>query len=165
MAHKPEIYKISLWNGPVLTPADLAALTAILKEGGAVDPTTASKQLPHALWLVSVNYGLSVVAMGVIKRPRPMYTAKIQERSGVKFDPATPELGYVAVKSDHKGRGLSHCILHALLNAHRQPVFATTDSLAMAKTLAYAGLVHRGNPWEGKRGQLSLWVSPMLDIT
>jgi hypothetical protein len=165
MEPEANAYKIELRPPSALTPADLDALIAILKKDGAVNTVTTRQQLPHALALALASRGPSLVALGAIKQPRPNYTIGLRKHSGVAFDSATPELGYVAVASEHRGQGLSHSILSALLRAHLQPVFATTDSAAMKKTLVGAKFVQCGTSWKGKRGQLSLWISPGLILT
>jgi RimJ/RimL family protein N-acetyltransferase len=69
-----------------------------------------------------------------------------------------PELGYVAVDSDHQGRGLSSRIVAALLSEHAGPLFATTDNEFMKKTLAKSGFMQKGKEWNGQRGRLTLWI-------
>jgi hypothetical protein len=141
-----------------LTAADLAACVAVIKNGDAVDPDSAAAELPRANLLVIARWGDQVVGVGAIKRARPSYAARIADHSKVAFKPDTPELGYVAIDGNHQGRRLSHRLVAALISKHESPLFATTDSEYMKKTLAKAGFVQKGHEWEGKRSRLSLWI-------
>jgi hypothetical protein len=140
-----------------LSDAEIAACTAIIGSGNAVDRNSAAVELPRAAVLAIAWAGDKIVGVGVIKRVRTGYAARIAKRSGVAFDPSTPELGYVAVDGDHGNRGLSRRIVAALLSQHEGRLFATTDSEYMKKTLAGAGFAQNGQEWNGQRGRLSLW--------
>ncbi len=162
----PEKSKNSEWQEydvRACTPGDLsseelARCVAIIKEGEAVDPDFAEAELPHASVLAVARKGTEVVGLGAIKRPRPHYAARNARESGHSFDTNMPELGYVAVDSEHRGNRLSHRIVSALLAKHKGPLFATTDNEAMKRTLATTGFEKKGKDWTGRRGQLSLWI-------
>ena len=109
--------------------------------------------------LVFALAGGHFVGVGAIKRRRPAYARQIAERSGVAFDPNILELGYVAVEPNHRGRGLSELIVQELLAHHPDPLFATTSSERMKRTLTRVGFAERGSIWPGRNGdQLSLWL-------
>jgi hypothetical protein len=120
--------------------------------------SSVNTELPFATLIVVAHHGDQIVGVGAIKRVRPDYTSKIAQRSGVFLDPDTPDLGYVAVDSTHRGNNLSDFIVEKLLSKHRGPLFATTFNDLMKKTLTRAGFVQKGNEWAGQNGQLSLWM-------
>jgi GNAT superfamily N-acetyltransferase len=138
---------------------DLSHCTKIVRIGDAVDPDSASVELPRSEFLVFALAEGLIVGVGAIKRRRPVYARQIAERSGVSFDPNTSELGYVAVEPDHRGQGLSELIVRELLANHPGTLFATTSSERMKRTLTRVGFVERGHTWPGRNGeQLCLWI-------
>jgi GNAT superfamily N-acetyltransferase len=143
---------------------DLSRCIKIVQIGDAVDPDSASVELPRSHILVFALAGGHIVGVGAIKRRRPAYARQIAERSGASFDPNTLELGYVAVEPNHRGRGLSELIVLELLAHHPDALFATTsseplrnDSIIRSTMLAYEyEKVHRrsrGFVRPGPRGQ------------
>jgi RimJ/RimL family protein N-acetyltransferase len=141
-----------------LAGAELAACLAIIERGEAVDMESAAEELPRAAVLSIARTGDKIAGVGAIKRVRAAYAARIAQRSEAAFDPATPELGYVAVDGGHGNRGLSRRIVAALLSQHNGRLFATTDNEYMKRTLDKAGFVRKGREWTGQRGRLSLWI-------
>lgn len=142
--------------------SDLDRLVEILSEGGAVDPVVARDTLPQCQALLIARAGDQIVGLGAIKPPRPGYTASVQWQSKTEFDPSIPELGYVAVAKSHKGRKISRLSMQSLLNSRSSPVFCTTDAAEMRHMLPTFDFVRVGKPWNGKRDELSCWVSPDL---
>jgi len=138
--------------------SECEACVKIIKDGGAVDHHSAARELRRAAVVAIARNRDEIVGVGVIKRARPWYAARIAERSGVSFQTDMKELGYVAVDSEHRRRGLSSCIVSALLSTHDGQLFATTDDAHMKRTLEKAGLLMKGKEWYGKRSQLSLWM-------
>jgi GNAT superfamily N-acetyltransferase len=65
---------------------------------------------------------------------------------------------YIAVHDQHRGNGLSHRLVHELLNDRVGALYATTDDEYMKRTLVAAGFAQQGGEWEGNRGRLSLWI-------
>jgi hypothetical protein len=153
-----ESYEVKSCVPADLSAAEIAACTAIIGRGNAVNRKSAAMELPRAAALAIARKGDKIVGAGAIKGVRTGYAARIAKRSGVAFDRATPELGYVAVDGDHGNRGLSRRIVAALLLLYDGALFATTDSEYMKKTLAGAGFMQHGQEWKGKRGPLSLWT-------
>ncbi len=141
-----------------LSEAELAKCVAIVKNGDAVDPASAERELPLATALAIVRRGATIVGVGAIKRVRHKYAADIAGKSGIAFDRGTLELGYVVLDAKHRRQGLSHQIVAKLLSKHGGPLFATTDNDYMKRTLGGAGFVHTGREWTGEKGQLSLWI-------
>jgi ribosomal protein S18 acetylase RimI-like enzyme len=138
---------------------DLSHCTRIVRTGDAVDPDSAAVELPRSEILALASAGNLIIGVGAIKRRRPGYARQIAERSGVSFDPNTSELGYVAVDPEHRGQRLAERIVRELLAHHAAPLFATTSSERMKRTLARVGFVERGHAWPGRNGeQLSFWI-------
>lgn len=129
----------------------------IITGGGAVDPYSASLELPRARELALAWSKTEIVGIGAIKRIRTDYAQRVIQRSGFAFDPTVPELGYVAVDDKHRGQGLCREIVAALLSCS-VPLFATTDNEHMKRTLATSGFNAKGHEWKGNRGNLSLWI-------
>ena len=151
-------YVLTVYSGSELTESDVAACAAIVAEGGAVNVKSATAELPKARLVVMLRRDNIIVGVGAIKRERPDYASEKAQLSGFHFDPNTPELGYVAVANEHRGRGLSSRVVEALTAGHPGRLFATTDNEFMKRTLAGARFAQRGASWEGQRGQLSLWI-------
>ena len=141
-----------------LSEADLVTCFAIVRGGDAVNPATMRADLPRASVLVLAREGNRIVGVGAIKAVRRRYTSKIATRSGFPFATDTPELGYVAVDTAHRGHRLSHRIVAKLLSKHQGPLFATTSVEPMKRTLAKAGFVKQKHEWDGRTGKLSLWL-------
>jgi RimJ/RimL family protein N-acetyltransferase len=142
-----------------LSPAELATCVRIIKEGGAVNPQSPSRELPRATALAIVRKGNDIVGVGAIKRSRSDYACLIEENSGFSFNKSLPELGYVAVDQKHQGHGLSHLIVATLVSNCKEQLFATTDNIHMKRTLKKAGFRQQGREWEGNKGRLSLWIT------
>ena len=122
---------------------DLSHCTRIVRTGDAVDPGAAAVELPRAEILALASTGNLIVGVGAIKRRRPGHGRQIAENSGVSFEPNTSELGYIAVDPEHRGQRLSERIVGELLANHAAPLFATTSSEHMKRTLARVGFGER----------------------
>jgi GNAT superfamily N-acetyltransferase len=152
-----------LYTVKICIPSDLShdeieKCVSIVCDGGAVDRAKATRNIPRACALAVVRNGNIIVGFGAIKRLQRGHTADVSKRSGYPLDPLTPEVGYMAVLPTHRRKGLSRQILTALIGQHPGLLFATTDDIAMKKTLAGAKFVRKGDEWPGNRGKLSLWV-------
>ena len=142
-----------------LSGSEMEAYIAIVQQGDAVDPDQAAENIPAAKALAVVRRDGQIAGGGAVKPVRPGYARHTAEASQFHFDPSTPELGYVAVSPAHRGTGLSHEIVTALVSHHEGPLFATTSNAAMKRALQKAGFVQRGREWAGRRGdRLSLWL-------
>lgn len=155
----PPDYELKTCTPSDLSQSELAKCIALVETGGAVDPTSVKNLLPRSTVLVVVRKDNQIVGVGAIKDIRKDYALKKAKESGVIFPPETRELGYVRVHDDHQKKGLSSCIVKALLSTQDGPLFATTSSLPMKKTLRDTEFVSRGCEWAGQGGsQLSLWL-------
>ena len=141
-----------------LTQSEMERCLRIIEAGTAVNPDAARKELPLVQVMVIARSGDEIVAIGVIKRTRPRYASSIARSSEFQFSRQTAELGHVAVDIKHRGNHLSHAILAKLLTNFEAPLFATTDSDYMKRSLRQAGFKKRGKEWKGRRGALSLWL-------
>ena len=141
-----------------LTEPVRKACVALIANGGAVRPGYVEEWFPLSV-VVAVKWsGAEVVGVGVIKPARP-HTATVARESGFELHPKMHELGYVTVKPEHRGQGISRDIVEALHTAHEAPLYATTSNKWMRRTLGQCGFVRRGNEWPGNDdGMLSLWV-------
>ena len=152
-------YEVKTCTPSELSQGELAKCIALIKSGGAVDVRYVKKWLPLCTMLAVVHNDTQIVGVGAVKPIRKDYALKKAKKAGVNFPPETPELGYVRVHDDHQRKGLSRCIVKALLSRQDGPLFATTSSASMKKTLREAEFVLRGCGWEGESGsQLSLWL-------
>jgi hypothetical protein len=150
-------YLVSKVDAGELTTKVVSTCIAIIKQGEAVDWQSAKRELPLAMAVVIARKGSEIVGVGAIKRERRQYAADVSKKSGFKFPPETPELGYVAVEPGHQGRGLSLRITRLVLSGQKTALFATTYNEWMMKTLAKAGFVRKGKEWKGRKHMLSLW--------
>jgi hypothetical protein len=152
-------YTVNASAPSALSQTELADCVTLIASGGAVDPSSAKRELPYATSVATARKSDTVVGVGAIKRIRRGYASSISKHSGVNFPSDTPELGYVRIHDDHQRKGLSRRIVTALLSGYGGAVFATTSSAAMKKTLREAEFCMEGCEWEGKSGaQLSLWL-------
>jgi GNAT superfamily N-acetyltransferase len=139
------------------TPEEVKKCLALIGDGGAVNLRTMKRDLPRSQMVVIACWQGELVGVGAIKPVREEYAAGIAAKSGYAFPPDTSELRYVVVEPAHRGHGLSRAITELLLKRHSDPLFATTDSPKMKKTLASAGFRQEGQEWQGDRGILSFW--------
>jgi len=151
-------YDVEICSIGALKGSELTACVDLLRCGGAVDPNSAACELPLAPVVAIAKSGHEIAGVGAIKRARPDYAKDKAQKSDFDFDPQINELGYVAVADKHRGHGLSHKIIKALLSNHDGPLFATTYNDRMKSTLRKAGFQMKGHEWDGDGGCLSLWV-------
>ncbi len=148
-------------SGSDLSPDEINAIVAVLKEGDAVDLKLAKAELHKAVMVAIVRVGEDVVGVGAIKQQRPHYARRIAGagHSGFSFETSTHELGYVAVLKAYQGNQ-SGPIVDSLLKTFNGPLWATTFSDRMKSTLEHRGFVQRGQEWLSKNGkdQVSLWI-------
>jgi ribosomal protein S18 acetylase RimI-like enzyme len=150
-------YEVEVYASRELSHADLEACCAIIENGGAVNPNAMRRNLPSCTAFAVARAGAQIVGVGTIKAVRTEYAASVAKKSGADFPPHTLELGYVAVRRDHRNRGLAQRIATALASRYGFPLFATTDEEWMKRILAKAGFVKKGKEWKGRRGMLSYW--------
>ena len=141
-----------------MTERDRRTCVALIVEGDSVDRAHVKEWFPRSIMVAVKRSGGDIIGVGAIKPPRP-YTKRVAERSGFDLDPEMHEMGYITVREDHQGRRISRAIVQALDSEHEAPLFATTSSEAMKRTLRRFRFERRGTEWTGDRGSvLSLWV-------
>ncbi len=147
-------YEIRASAPSKLSLRNLSHCTRIVRTGDAVDPDSAAVELPRSEILALALAGNLIIMESVRSSAGAQDTpARSAERSGVSFDPNTSELGYVAVDPEHRGRRLAERIVRELLANHVAPLFATTSSEPLKRTLARVGFVKRGHAWPGRNGE------------
>jgi GNAT superfamily N-acetyltransferase len=155
-ADQHEVFCLSakeLKNSGLFEPA-----LEIITSGHAVDPKSASEQIPVSNLLAVALSGKKLIGIGAIKGDRPNYREKISHRSASPIDLSSLELGYVAIHEDYQRQGLSYRVVKALCDNYKGRLFATTDKEAMEKALTAAYFEKRGRRWDGNVGCLSLWI-------
>lgn len=143
-----------------LSKDEIQTCISLIQEGDAVDPASAAKWFPLATVVALKRVAGEIVGVGAIKLIRPTYASDIANKSEFGFDHNWPELGYVVVKTSHRGRHISCALTASLLSVFRgKSLLATTSNDHMKQTLEGAGFVRRGKEWAGNNGsQLSLWI-------
>lgn len=145
-----------------LSEFELQTAVELLRNGAAVDPNSAARTLPRST-VVLVHRGDLMVGVGAIKPVRPRYFNSLLASSNAVAGSALPELGYVTVAATDRRRDLSTRIVAALLDGFCGGLFATTGNPAMERTLSRFSFAVTGQPWEGERGPLRLWLRPAVD--
>jgi GNAT superfamily N-acetyltransferase len=145
-----------------LSDAAIQECGEVLKEGAAVNVAAAMRGLPDAKKIVVAKQGKQIIGVAVIKPFRSAYAGKIAKESSARIESGTAELGYVAVRSSYRKKGLGSKLIEALLADGTDPLFATTLSVAMKKLLSAQGFRKTGNSWSGQHGQLTLWKRPAV---
>jgi predicted GNAT family N-acyltransferase len=158
VAGKSAGYSIVHRDPNSLTPDELENVVELLRKGAAVNPQSASAEIPQSVGLVMAMRGDEIVGIGTIKRARPRYASSIQNKSKAAFSKDLPELGYVAVSKEHRNNRISQQIVSCLLQEAPKDLFATTDDERMKRTLRRFGFAQHGKQWKGRRGILTLWL-------
>jgi predicted GNAT family N-acyltransferase len=140
-----------------LSRTAIVVCAEILKEGAAIDVGSAERGLGSAKKIVLAKKGKEIIALATLKALRPKYAAKIALQSSATIEPNTIELGYVAVRRAYRGKGLGRDVIRVLLEGVKDPLFATTASVTMARILSEHGFTKSGKPWSGTVGRLTLW--------
>jgi predicted GNAT family N-acyltransferase len=154
------------WSGTFgdLGSDDQHSVTRLVFEGGAIEGTTEQILVrlgrTRKLALLRVKATDRIVGVAALKVPADAYrwnkfVAACVPIAG--FETA-PELGYVVVAKDMRGRRLSGELVELISKEIREPSFATTDSSTMMKNLQRSGFVRAGQEWQGQKGALSLWT-------
>jgi hypothetical protein len=158
-------YSVVQKRGREISVKDRESCVAVIRDGCAVNPTSAAKELPKAVSVAILYADGKIVGVGTIKRPRCQYAKSIadSEHSGFAFDPKMNELGYVAVLPDHRG-GHSCMIMNSLLEDFDGPLWATTSAEPMKHSLCKRGFRNEGKEWLNPKGKsLSLWIRNARD--
>jgi len=150
-------YEVHTCTPALLSAAEISVCADIVVVGDAVDSASARRNLPRARLLAIARTKGQIVGVAAIKHERPWYAAKTSRDSGVDFAKNTLELGYVAVLPAHQNKKLSQRLVKALLAEYTAPLFATTYTEYMKRTLGKAGFANKGKEWQGRRHMVSFW--------
>ncbi|WP_062769704.1 hypothetical protein [Sphingopyxis terrae] len=154
------------WSGDfnALDPIDQRAVVELVVKGkavtGTVDDLLMRLKRTRCVALLRETDTNPIVAAAAWKTPAATYRRKGFAAAAVPiagFEVA-PELGYVVIASDMRGRHLSGGLVDAIVAHITEPTFATTSSNTMRNNLQRSGFTRVGSDWEGKDGTLSLWT-------
>ena len=139
------------------TPQALADFEKLLVAAGTVDPEGITQRIRDASLLLFLKESNGqLVGIGALKRPLSRYRAKVFAKAGISrlSDAYQVELGWVAVRKSHQGRGFSRRIISELISAVKaRKIFATTKDDARAKLFATEyGFEAAGKPYPSGRG-------------
>jgi hypothetical protein len=153
-------FDVQVLRPDALSKTEITRCLLLVNEGGALAITFTANQLRQARHVCIVRNGDEIAGVGVIKPPRPHYTAGIAKKSGFDFDKKMLELGYVSRDPLHRAKSLSEKIVAGLLShCPDSPFFATTSNQKMKETLEHSGFVQKGKEWAGQnKKKLSLWL-------
>lgn len=154
------------WSGDfnALDPIDQRAVAELVVKGkavtGTVDDLLMRLKRTRCVALLRETDTNRIVAAAAWKTPAATYRRKSFAAAAVPIAgfEAAPELGYVVIASDMRGRHLSGGFVDAIVAQITKPTFATTSSNTMRNNLQRAGFTRVGSDWEGKDGILSLWT-------
>jgi len=143
-----------------LAGGELQACLKVLKNCELPQLRAARTQLPRAYRIAVCRNAGKIIGLGVIKSGLASYAEGVSQESEYPIDPKTPELTYVAVEEEYRGKHISSNILGALLeNFPQRPVFAVTSDEKMKASLQHQGFEPKGCQWENRAGHWeSLWI-------
>ena len=158
-----EIYP---WSGHFtnLAAAEQLAVAQLVVRGkavvGTVDDLLARLRRTRCVALLRETACTRIVAMAAWKQPAATYRRGNFTAAGAPITgfEAAPELGYVVIAPDMRGKQLSGGLVDTIVAQITEPTFATTDSPIMRNNLKRSGFTRVGNEWQGKKGMLSLWT-------
>ena len=153
-------YAVTIVRPSELTTVETRECVKLIADRGAVRRTFVEQRFPDSIHVAVTRLGAEIVGVGVIKSGDHPHTTTVARLSGVELPPDVDELGYVAVKEEHQGQGISRRMVRALLSEHDGPLFATTSSKWMMRTLVKVGFMQQGKKWRAGGGGdwLSMWV-------
>ena len=122
-----------------LTTVETRECVNLVVDGGAVGRKFVEQRFPDCVHVAVTRLGTEIVGVGAIKSGDHPHTNTVADESGVELPKDVDELGYVAVKPQHQQRGFAGEMVRALLSEHDGPLFATTLSEWMMRTLASVG--------------------------
>lgn len=155
-----------LWSGAFddLDFNDQRLLARLIEDGGAIEGTVEviiqRLKRTRKLALLRVNATDCIVGAAALKTPGQRYRADTFAAAGFPINgyETAPELGYVVIAEEMKGRRLSGNLVNAIIKEIREPTFATTDGNTMRNNLQRLGFTRVGREWQGRKGALSLWT-------
>ncbi|WP_372781570.1 hypothetical protein [Phenylobacterium sp.] len=154
------------WAGTLddLNPHDRLSVTQLVFDGGAIlgtaDQIAARLKNARILVLLHEEGTGRIVGVAALKNPDRGYRLNKFAGAGIEITgyEDAPELGYVVVAKDMRGKHLSGRLVDLITGEIREPTFATTDSEIMKNNLSRSGFSMVGREWLGQKGALSLWI-------
>jgi predicted GNAT family N-acyltransferase len=158
------------WTGTFdnLDAVDRLSIAQLVVDGGAVlgtvDQIAERLRSARVLVLLRAEGTNRIVGIASLKNPDPIYRLTKFADAGVAIGgyEHAPELGYVVVAEDMRGKQLSGRLVDLIANEIREAAFATTDSGTMKNNLSRSGFKRVGREWQGQKGALSLWTLTRL---
>lgn len=154
------------WSGKFidLMANDRRLVAQLVKDGGAIvgsiNQIITRLCRTQKLVLLREHATDRVVGVAALKKPSQEYrTGKFKiARVPITGFEVAPELGYIVVAKDMRGKQLSGGLVDAIAKDLREPVFATTDSNTMRNNLGRSGFTQVGQEWQGEKAMLALWT-------
>jgi predicted GNAT family N-acyltransferase len=139
-----------------LVADDRRSVAELVMDGGAIvgsiEQVSTRLNRTQTLVLLREQATDRVVGVAALKKPGQRYRANKFATAGVQITgfEATPELGYVVVAEDMRGKQLLGGLVDTIATSLREPVFATTDSDTMRNSLTRSGFIRVGREWQGQ---------------
>jgi RimJ/RimL family protein N-acetyltransferase len=147
-----------------LNPVDRLSVAQLVVDGGAIvgarDQIAARLKNARMLVVLREEGTGRIVGVASLKNPDPGYRQNKFADAGVAiagYEDA-PELGYVVVAKEMRGKKLSGRLVDLIAKKLCEPAFATTDNETMMHNLSRSGFNRVGREWQGKKAALSLWI-------
>lgn len=134
--------EVELKSPKELSDLVLAELLLLIEEGDEVNIKYVKAGLKRAELIAYVIENGKVISTATVKNPLPEYKLKVFTKAKVEALGAnyTCELGYIATRKEHEGKGICQNVLKELLSHFiEQTLFATTRKPAMKHILTKFG--------------------------
>lgn len=96
-----------------LSPGDMERIRQLVEAGGSVSPERVKENLERAFLVGCVLDGGEIIGCAVLKEPRPEFTARIREQTGIDLSGCL-ERGYSSVVPAYRGKGIASKLLAGL---------------------------------------------------
>ncbi len=131
-------------------------LMELIELGDEVDTIVLQQNVNNAKALVFAREESRLLAVATLKRPKATYRKSVSEKSDFDLDAETYpfELGYVFVKEEARGKGVSHQLVAAAIErSNERSIFATvrSDNAGMQRVLKRAGFSVVGTAYAGRK--------------
>ena len=155
---------ISVVQRPPLkcSEVELDAFERLVKEGGEVNPNGLRGRIRSAyslVWLQGTDGTL--VGIGAIKQPNENYRSCVFRKAGSREEPSNyeAELGWIFLRTEFRGQGLSSSLMKELLSVARgKTIYATVreNNEAMRAVLKKFEFVQEARAYPSDEGNYNL---------
>ena len=156
------MFEIVVGTPDSFSDEDIQAAARLTKAGGALPATeeVIALRIRRSRRLGLCKVGPTVVGVVSIKEPSPNYRKGVFQKAEAlsTLFSAAPELGYVTIHKEWRGRKLAQKLVGAALQELTETCYATTDDASMKAILSKVLFSQLGKEWKGARGVLSLWT-------